>query len=116
MADYDIYHTWFEFEENTEDGKERPVVIVDSDEEAHIYEIMGVYSKKSKYDYPPLTEKFYKIKDWEFAGLDVSSYIDVSRSVEASFNELFQSPYKGQLSNRDIIGLLAKIAIYNLNH
>ncbi|MBP1045648.1 hypothetical protein I6N96_05110 [Enterococcus sp. BWM-S5] len=116
MADYAVYFTWFEFEENNEEGKERPVVVIDYDEETFVYEIMGIYSEKSKYDYPPLTEKFYKIKDWESAGLKVPSYIDVSRSVEVSFNGLFQSPYRGQLSKRDVVGLLAKIAIYNINH
>lgn len=116
MVDYAIYFTCFEFEENNEEGKERPVVVIDSDEETYAYEIMGVYSEKSKYDFPPLSEKFYKIKDWQTAGLSVPSYIDVSRSVEASFNELFQAPYRGQLSRRDVLGLLAKIAIYNLNH
>lgn len=77
---------------------------------------MGVYSEKSKYDYLPLSEKYFKIKDWKEAGLKVQFYIDVSRSVEVSFGELFNSPYSVQLSKRDVIGLLAKIALYNLNH
>ena len=116
MADYAVYFTWFEFEDNDENGKERPVVVIDNDEETHIYEILGVYSEKKKYDHLPLSEKFYKIKDWKSAGLDVPSFIDVSRSVEVTFTELFQAPYKGQLSKHDVIGLLAKIAIYNFNH
>jgi hypothetical protein len=108
MQLFDIYFGYFEYKEKT-GRKKRPVVIVNVNDnsESAVY-IYGVYTYRKWFDLPAYAKILYEIKDWEHAGLDRRSFVDVSRDAEISAEDVHTYKYFGQLSRRDMAGLYAK--------
>ncbi|MDR2834521.1 MAG: type II toxin-antitoxin system PemK/MazF family toxin [Streptococcaceae bacterium] len=111
---YDIYLVFVPFFK-TEDGKERPAVVFDINGETYATELLPVYSQKenhiknaSYYD-----SFMYEILDWQEAGLKKPSYINVSNILEVDFKTMFKAPRIGELSDRDVEGLLEKYNSYS---
>jgi hypothetical protein len=108
MQQFDIYFGYFEYKEKLE-GKERPTIVIHASNEYEdaVY-VFGVYSYKKYFNSSEKMRKLYEIKDWKHAGLDRRSFIDVSRLVGIKIEMFRTYKYLGQLSKRDIKGLIAK--------
>jgi hypothetical protein len=80
-------------------SKERPVVVVALMIEQSLVVLFPVYSRKNK-NYRPLA---VEVSDWEQAGLDHASYVDVARlmTIDAAIVEDEGIARVGSLSDND---------------
>ena len=68
-------------------GKHRPVLLIEkNDDYAEAFRITSQYEGKSK----AIQAQYYKIDDWQQAGLSKESYIDTIASVEVPITQLRQ--------------------------
>jgi hypothetical protein len=105
---FNVYFGRVEYEEKT-DGKDRPVVIIDIDDEnKDIIYMFGIYSYKKYFDSQKDMKTLYEVKDLDVAGLDRRSFVRVSRPIDIEIKKLRTYKHLGQLSKRDIKGLIAK--------
>lgn len=114
MKQFDIYFGEMHNPE-FDDGKNRPVAILELSEEFETLSVLGVYSFKKWFDEKPeFIRDLYEIKDIEEAGLDLlkKSFIKVSRIEELPSYSAKNYKYLGHLSERDIDGLLNLIDEY----
>lgn len=110
--EYGIYLFYVGYHDGT-GGKERPVVVFDSiDGNILAFEVLGIYSYKVKYERKDYRNKLYEISDLSAAGLTKRSFIDVSRSYEVNFKDLFHAKTLGTLSLEDVVGLINKYNNY----
>jgi len=80
------------------DGKHRPVLVFTlRDELAFVYAVTSQYENKSE----AIREKYFKIDDWNYAGLDKQSYIDTGSYFPVPISALKNRPPIGQLSAND---------------
>jgi hypothetical protein len=89
-------------------GKKRPIFLVDgfaSDDEAHAFKITSKYENKSK----KIRSKYFKIQDWQAAGLRKPSWIDVN--VELDVNDLPKYQVIGKLSREDLTRFIEFLGI-----
>ena len=94
MSIYDIYIAYVSWGES---GKRRPVLILEqSTNGVTIFNITTRYDGKSE----NIRNKFFKINDWQQAGLNQESYIDTNRVVTLPHTSVAQSV--GTLSGSDI--------------
>jgi hypothetical protein len=99
MNPFDIYGTYVSWGDS---GKRRPVLVVKSSEDTVIfYPITTKFQAKSK----TLQSVYYKIVEWEAAGLDTQSYIDTATELTAPITAFNASPI-GKLSDADKISLM----------
>ena len=81
-----------------EDGKKRPVLIMDQQEEkVYVYKITTQYHNKNS----KIKANYLSIKDWQQAGLHKSSYIDTNTLLKLHSSAV-DSTLIGELSQRDI--------------
>lgn len=98
MDSFDISIAYISWENG---GKRRPVLIISSSTEyTQVFSITSKYSQKSY----AIKSRYYKINDWEQAGLATASYIDTMTSIEIPSGRL--SPPIGRLSDRDKLCLM----------
>jgi len=72
MDVFDIFITYVRWEG---DGKHRPVLVIDrQDTVLSVFNITTRYEEKSE----AIRNKYFKINDWQQAGLDKPSYIDTN--------------------------------------
>ncbi|MBP1042861.1 hypothetical protein I6N95_17735 [Vagococcus sp. BWB3-3] len=119
LEGYSVYDAFVKFENNPQEGKNRPVAIVRINLEDYSTQGFGIYSYKYKFESKFKTsfyQKFlYKIKDVEEAGLNpkLISYVDVSKVAQFSLIEMMkETKYRGRLSKRDAHGLIDKYKSY----
>jgi mRNA-degrading endonuclease toxin of MazEF toxin-antitoxin module len=112
---YDIYLVYVPFFQ-TSDGKDRPAVVFDINGETYATELLPIYKKRKKHtSNATFYERFmYEILDWEDAGLKEPSVINVSNILEIDFKTMFKAQRIGELSDRDVDGLLEKYNQYNV--
>jgi hypothetical protein len=85
------------------DGKWRPVLVFAlKDEQAFVYVVTSQYESKSQ----EMRTKYFKINDWDYAGLDKQSYIDTKNYFSLPISMLKNKVPIGQLSAKDKQNLL----------
>ena len=89
------------------DGKYRPVLVFTlKDELAFVYAVTSQYENKSD----AIREKYFKIDDWNYAGLDKPSYIDTNNAILIPLPAVeIQNPI-GKLSLTDEVRLIEFIS------
>ncbi|MGQ4572562.1 type II toxin-antitoxin system PemK/MazF family toxin [Leuconostoc pseudomesenteroides] len=103
----DVIIAFVSFVEGT-GGKSRPVLVQTADESS----ISGLgltsqYTNKSQH----IKKQYYKIKDWQAAGLKKPTWIDIERTVRLPKHRVQVSAI-GKLTDRDIEGLVSFIEKY----
>lgn len=110
MAVGDIYRIFVAFE-GTQQGKERYTVEVGQMKLGLVVldSITSKYTNKSEF----IKKQYYPIKDWQQAGLQKPSYIDIKSSHTYDLNEVIKhGKFTGQLTLRDIQDLAEFIKTY----
>jgi hypothetical protein len=80
------------------DGKRRPVLVFDlKDETAFVLPITSQYDSKSE----AIRARYFKINDWQHAGLDRQSYVDTGNYVPVPVSALKDKAPIGELSTED---------------
>jgi hypothetical protein len=103
MNPFEIYITYVSW---GTDGKSRPVLISSAKNGAvTFYPITTKYQNKSD----TIKAKYYPIKDWQKAGLNIKSYVDTGTQVTYPESAFPKSPI-GKLTKRDKHDLLAFLA------
>ena len=86
-------------------GKRRPVLVLSSDDkEVAVFQITSQYENKSE----SIKAQYIAINDWQQAGLNKQSYIDIGRIVDLPITTVNPTPI-GKLSRKDLRNLLAVI-------
>jgi len=98
MDIYDIYTAFISW---GEDGKQRPVLILEHSVNAvTVFNITTRYEDKSE----AVRSKYFKINDWQQAGLNRESYIDTNGTVTLPQSSVER--FLGTLTEADVQGLL----------
>lgn len=119
MAVDELYDVYIVYKDDTEQGKERPAVIVAIEDGGVTNLMMAVYGMdKPKYAAKKYLagnkEKIYVIQDYLEAGLTKPSLILLENVYEFDFMDLLAAgTYRGKLTRNDSIGLRKQIAVYN---
>ena len=80
------------------DGKHRPVLVFAlKDETVYVYPITSKYESKSE----AIQARYFKINDWEYAGLDRLSYVDTKKHIPIPISALKIKTPIGKLSAED---------------
>jgi len=102
MEMYDIYIAYVSW---GEDGKYRPVLVLyETSDCAVVFSITTQYESKSDV----IRSKYYKIMDWQWAGLDAESYIDTNKTATLPLSAF--AHFAGRLTEFDVMRLLAFVA------
>ena len=99
MKPFELYITYISWER---DGKYRPVVVLNTDEEVSLYPITTRYEQKSE----TIKKQYYKIEEWSKAGLSRQSYIDTGTLLYLAKSTIEDKKYIGNLSSKDKVRLL----------
>jgi len=80
------------------DGKHRPVLVFSLEND-----IASVYSVTSKYDNKSssIQKEYFKITDWQQAGLDKQSYVDTIDYFDVPVSLLEKDRFIGRLTKKD---------------
>lgn len=93
-------------------GKRRPALIVnDSGKNIICLPITSKYKSKSA----RIKKQYYPMQEWEKAGLNKQSYIDIGNQVTISKNTNVRIINIGKLQLKDIRGLNKFIKEYDIN-
>ena len=93
------------------DGKHRPVlVLMLKNDSVFIYPITTQYENKSK----AVRERYFKINDWDQAGLTKQSYIDTGTLIKIQLSAIANKKPIGRLSIADKQRLLEFISNFDL--
>jgi hypothetical protein len=85
-------------------GKSRPVLVLSNGEKTvDVYPITTQYENKSK----AIRANYFKITEWNEAGLDQKSYIDTGTILTLPLIAVEKKRPIGHLTTKDKIGLLA---------
>jgi len=100
MKVFDIFITYVSWGNS---GKVRPVLILEQqDEVVYVFNITTQYENKSE----TVRAKYFKINDWQHAGLDKQSYVDTN-TVRDIPSEIFDGKSRiGRLSAADEMRLI----------
>ena len=104
MKTFDIYIAFVSWGDG---GKMRPVLILEQEEAlVFVFNITTQYENKSK----AIRDKYFKINDWQQAGLEKQSYVDTNIIRELP-SAIFDCKLEiGRLSSADEQGLIEFIA------
>ena len=95
MNSFEIYITYVSW---GSDGKNRPVlVLLSKGDSVLIYPITTQYKNKSK----AIRERYFKISDWDQAGLAKQSYIDTGTLIKIQLSAIVNKKPIGRLSIAD---------------
>ena len=95
MKSFDIFITYISWDDG---GKSRPVlVLVLSDHTVDVYQITTKYDNKSSV----LQAKYFKIEDWDKAGLDTQSYVDTGTLITLPIKVFKDKTPVGKLTEAD---------------
>jgi len=95
MKPFELYISYISW---GSDGKYRPVLVFAlKDELAFVYAVTSQYENKSE----AIREKYFKINDWDYAGLDKPSHIDTGSYFSVPISALKDRSPIGQLSAND---------------
>lgn len=84
-------------------GKDRPVLIIDAlNTVVSVFSITTQYENKS----PSVRAKYFKMADWQQAGLAKQSYIDTNTVLDLSIAALSSNSPIGKLTGNDIRRLM----------
>ena len=87
---------------DNKDGKFRPALLIAwSESEAAIFKITTRYDAKSNV----IRSKYYKIEDWEQAGLHRQSYVDTNMVYQLPLNHITKRKPIGKLTAFDSVQL-----------
>jgi hypothetical protein len=111
---FDVYFGRFEYVEGT-GGKERPTIIIGSNENKGVVYTLGIYSYRKWFNLPENKNLLYEVKDLEHAGLDRRSFVAISRFDNIKAAKLNEYKHLGRLSERDKVELYAKMKEYYNN-
>lgn len=85
------------------DGKKRPVLILEqSPNDVTVFNITTQYEKKSE----TVRSNYFKINDWQQAGLDKQSYIDTNNTVTLPLSAVDVDHPIGTLTKTDVKKLI----------
>ncbi|MGT2712251.1 hypothetical protein [Streptococcus oriscaviae] len=100
VREFDVVISYVRYADGT-GGKTRPMVVTAVDGETIVVRrITSKFFNKSEY----IQQKYYEIKDWERAGLNMSSWVDIKPPMRVNRNK-FVIRIVGHLTKRDIDGL-----------
>ena len=100
MNPYEIYLAYVSW---NGDGKTRPVLIIStSNDKNSVYSITTQYESKSK----AIQAKYYKINDWQQAGLERQSYIDTETLIRLPLSAFINKKLIGTLTEKDRLSLV----------
>ncbi|MCL2754802.1 MAG: hypothetical protein FWD35_03660 [Oscillospiraceae bacterium] len=94
MNPFDIYIAFVSWE-----SKMRPVLVLEQTEMlVYVFNITTQYENKSD----KIRANFFKIQDWQQAGLDKQSYIDTNSIRDLPLQVLAGKPIIGKLTDCDV--------------
>lgn len=108
MNSNDVALAFVSFGKDKKKGKVRPTLIIEETEERiKFYSLTSKYESKSK----RIQRQYFAIKDWQEAGLDMPSWVDIRsvadvKKVGLSFEKI------GTLTYRDSVDLVRFIDKY----
>ena len=95
MNIFDIFITYVSWGNS---GKMRPVLILDQQEAVvSVFNITTQYENKSE----AVRAKYFKITDWQQAGLDKQSYVDTGTLITLSLSTFENKTPIGTLTDKD---------------
>ena len=96
MDIFDIFITYISWGDG---GKMRPVLILEQQKTVvNVFNITTQYETKNE----NVRRNYFKINDWQQAGLNMPSYIDTNIVRDVPMNALLGKPKIGKLSIRDM--------------
>ena len=105
MNIFDIYIAYVSWGDG---GKRRPVLILEKrDDSITVFNITTQYKEKSK----EIRFKYYKINEWQQAGLDKESYIDTNKTVTLPLSSVDLANPIGTLTEPDVQGFIEFLSI-----
>ncbi|MDR2538959.1 MAG: hypothetical protein LBC43_04935 [Bifidobacteriaceae bacterium] len=106
VAQFEVYDAYVLFGDYA-NGKERPIVVASVQDFDEYFTGHAIYSKTSWWEkYPEIYDLLYQIQDYEYAGLQYDSYLDLSSLDAYGKERYFSITPRGRLSDRDILGVL----------
>ena len=100
----DIFDIFIAYISWGEEGKTRPVLILEQQKTVvHVFNITTQYKNKSEI----IRRNYFKINDWQQAGLNIQSYIDTNIVRDLPVIALQGKPKIGKLSKRDAQDFIA---------
>jgi hypothetical protein len=105
MNEFDLYWGFIGFDES-DDGKNRPVVIIEIEDAGNDLFLVPVYSFRRYFIENYNQRRYYEIQDTSLAGLDKRSFVDIDRADYFNKTSIQLGEKIGHLSERDIDGLL----------
>lgn len=97
----EIYLAEIPYEDNNQ-VKYRPALVVSVlKNEVVVFKITSKYLNKSK----KIKHYYYPIKDWQRAGLNKPSYVDIHRTFTLPQKIVFRKPPLGKLTTYDVVNL-----------
>jgi hypothetical protein len=100
MDAFDIFITYVSW---GNDGKNRPVLVIEKlDMLVSVFCITTQYDSKS----PTIRTKYFKIADWQQAGLTKQSYVDANVVLDLPISALKRKSAIGKLTQNDIHRLI----------
>ena len=95
----DIFDIFIAYISWGDGGKMRPVLVLEQQETVvHVFNITTQYESKSE----TVRRNYFKIIDWQHAGLSLQSYIDTNIVRDVPVVALHGKPKIGKLSTRDV--------------
>lgn len=81
-----------------QNGKRRPILVIrNTEKQLRFFSITSKYEQKS----PRIKLQYYPLADWQIAGLQKASYIDIKSQRVVAWESLSQINYVGHLSLHD---------------
>ena len=108
----DIFDIYIAYVSWGDDGKMRPVLILEQQEEViHVFNITTQYENKSE----NVRCKYFRINDWQQAGLSRQSYVDTNIIRELPAIALDGKPKIGKLTEADVQNFIEFLSNINCN-
>lgn len=109
---FEIYLIEVAFEDST-GTKKRPIVLISYVHENFYFQALPVFSDRPKFATNNFYQDFmYEITDYQFAGLDKKSWINVKYVLNVPVFGLKHSTQIGKLSDKDAKRLMSLFAKY----
>ena len=103
----DIFDIFIAYVSWGEGGKMGPVLILEQQEDTvHVFNITTQYETKSE----SVRSKYFKIREWQQAGLEKQSYVDTNVVRELPAIALAGKPKAGKLTENDVRDLIKFLA------
>jgi hypothetical protein len=104
----DVYSLYREFKQDPTDGKKRPNLVIEYDEDSEDVYILPLTRTAPKTPSRPYDRWKVEIKEWRDAGLDQPSWVNVDELMVVSKTAISADDYRGYLMEDDRNTLFVK--------